>query len=57
MVTMYLQIGLFLGPLIVLGETLGLGLYSATFFATVPLSWIVGIVFLYLGKRKLDRIE
>jgi len=57
MVTMYLQVGLFLGPMIVLKQTLGLGTLSSTLFATIPLGWVVGIVFLYLGKRKLDKIE
>jgi hypothetical protein len=26
-------------------------------YLTVPLSWLVGTVLLYLGKRKLSRIE
>lgn len=57
MIVMYSQIGLFLAPLIVLGKVFDLGLYQTLFYVTVPLSWLVGIVFLYLGKRKLDRIE
>lgn len=58
MITMHaLPIGLFLVPLIVLGRIFDLGLYETLFYVTVPLSWLVGIVFLYLGKRKLSRIE
>jgi len=57
MVIMYSQIGLFLIPLIVFRGVFDLGLYHALFYVTVPLSWLVGIVFLYLGKRKLSRIE
>jgi len=57
MVTMYLQIGLFLGPLIILESLFGFGIYLTSFFATIPLSWVFGLLFLYLGKRKLDRIE
>jgi hypothetical protein len=54
MITMFaIPNGLFLIPLIVfdlpLLQTLG--------YVTTPLSWLVGIVFLYLGKRKLFRIE
>ena len=49
--------GLFLVPLIVFGRVFDLGLYQILFFVTVPLSWLLGIVFLYLGKRKLSRIE
>lgn len=57
MVTMYLQIGLFLGPLILLEQLFDFGIYLTSFFATIPLSWFFGLLFLYLGKRKLDRIE
>jgi hypothetical protein len=57
MVTMYLQIGLFLGPLIIFERMFGFGIYQTSFFATVPLGWFFGLLFLYLGKRKLDRIE
>jgi len=57
MVVMYSQIGLFLVPLIVFRGVFDLGLYHALFYVTVPSSWLVGIVFLYLGKRKLSRIE
>jgi hypothetical protein len=57
MVVMYSQVGLFLVPLIVFGRVFDLGLYHALFYVTVPSSWLVGIVFLYLGKRKLSRIE
>ena len=57
MVVMYSQVGLFLAPLIVFRVVFDLGLYDTLFYVTVPLSWLVGIVFLYLGKRKLSRIE
>ncbi len=43
--------------LIVFGQVFDLGLYDTLFYVTVPLSWLVGIVFLYLGKRRLSRIE
>ncbi len=45
--------GLILLPLIVLD----LPLLHTLSYVTVPLSWLVGIVLLYLGKRKLSRIE
>ena len=45
--------GLVLIPLIVLD----LPLLHILSYVTVPLSWLVGIVILYLGKRKLSRIE
>jgi hypothetical protein len=57
MVTMYVQIGLFLGPLVIFERLFGFGIYQTSFFATVPLGWFFGLLFLYLGKRKLDRIE
>ena len=47
MIVMMGSIGLFIVSTIVFGLPL---LY-------VPLSWLVGIVFLYLGKRNLSRIE
>ncbi len=52
-----LPFGLFLVPLVVFGRVFNLGLYHVIFFVTVPLSWLVGTVFLYLGKRRLGRIE
>jgi len=57
MISMYSPIGLFLVPLIVFRQTFDLGLYNTLFYVTIPLSWLVGIIFLYLGKRKLSRIE
>jgi hypothetical protein len=58
MITMFaIPNGLLLIPLIVLGRVFDLGLYDIVFYVTVPLSWLVGILFLYLGKRKLSRIE
>lgn len=47
MILMMVSIGLFIVSTIVFGFLL---LY-------VPLIWLVGIVFLYLGKRNLSRIE
>ncbi|UCE28634.1 MAG: hypothetical protein JSV85_04985 [Candidatus Bathyarchaeota archaeon] len=49
--------GLFLIPLIVLGRAFDFGLLHVLCYVTIPLSWLVGIVFLYLGKRRLSRIE
>jgi len=54
MITMFaLPNGLFLVPLIVFD----LGPLHTLCFVTIPLNWLVGIMFLYLGKRKLSRIE
>ena len=54
MITMQvLPIGLLFIPLIVFDLPL---LYTLS-FVTLPFSWLVGMVFLYLGKRKLSRIE
>ncbi|UCE95692.1 MAG: hypothetical protein JSV51_08255 [Candidatus Bathyarchaeota archaeon] len=52
-----LPFGTFLIPLITLQRMFDFGLYETMFFVTVPLSWLVGIVFLYLGRRRLSRIE
>jgi len=49
--------GLSIVSLIIFGRLFNLGLYHILFFVTVPLSWLVGIVFLWLGKRRLSRIE
>ena len=49
--------GLSLVSLIVFRRVFDLGLYQSIFCITVPLSWLVGIVFLCLGRRKLSRIE
>ncbi len=54
MITMFvLPNGLFIVPLI----ALDLPLLHTLCFISIPLSWLVGIVLLYLGKRKLSRIE
>ena len=45
--------GLFLVPLI----AFELGFLHTLCYVTIPLCWLLGIVFLYLGKRKLSRIE
>jgi hypothetical protein len=58
MITMFaIPNGLLLIPLIVLGRVFDFGLYETFLYVTVPLSWFMGIVLLYLGKRKLSRIE
>jgi hypothetical protein len=54
MITMFaIPNGLFLIPLIVFD----LPLMQTLSYVTIPLSWLVGIVVLYLGKRNLGRIE
>jgi len=54
MITMFaIPNGLFFIPLIVFD----LPLLQTLCYVTIPLSWLVGIVVLYLGKRKLSRIE
>ena len=61
MITVFVSIGLFAVSILVLtrggtlSEPIG-GLLYVQLLQTV-LSWLVGIVFLYLGKRKLSRIE
>jgi len=57
MIVMQGWVGLTVISLIVFGKILNLGLYETLFYVTVPLSWLVGIILLYLGKRKLSRIE
>jgi hypothetical protein len=58
MVTMQvLPIGTFLLPMIIIRGILQLSLYDTLLYFTVPLSWILGVLFLYLGKRRLSRIE
>jgi hypothetical protein len=57
MIVMQGWVGLTIVSLIVVGRTFHLGLYETLLYVTVPLSWLVGIVFLYLGKRRLSRIE
>jgi hypothetical protein len=51
-VAMFASIGIFIGSQIVL---------DLSFFSTLTLQtviiWLMGIVFLYLGKEKLSRIE
>jgi hypothetical protein len=51
-VAMFASIGVFIGSMVVLNLSFlnTLGLLTA-------LVWLLGIVFLYLGKRKLSRIE
>ncbi len=57
MIVMQGWVGLSLVSLIIFGRVFDLGLYETLFYVTVPLSWLMGIVFLYLGKRRLSRIE
>jgi hypothetical protein len=54
MITMFaLPNGLFIVPLVILD----LPLLHTLCFISIPLSWLAGIVLLYLGKRRLSRIE
>jgi hypothetical protein len=58
MITMQvLPIGVFLAPLIIFGRIFHLGILQTLLYFTVPLSWATGITMLYLGERKLTRIE
>ena len=57
MIVMQGWAGLSLLPLLGLREALGLGLYESVLYLTVPLSWTLGIILLYLGKRRLSRLE
>ncbi len=47
MIILFVSIGLFLVSMVVLDNL----------WWIMPLNWLVGIIFLYLGKRKFDRIE
>jgi len=49
---MFASIGIFIGSQIVLD----LSFFSTLMLQTVII-WLMGIVFLYLGKEKLSRIE
>jgi hypothetical protein len=49
--------GLFIISLIVIRRFFDLGLYQLLYYFTIPMSWLIGITVLYLGKRKLSRIE
>ncbi len=51
-VSMFVSIGIFIGSLI----ALNLGFFSAMLLQTGAI-WLLGIMFLHLGKRKLSRIE
>jgi len=51
-VAIFISIGIFIGSLVVLD----LGFLNTLLLDTVVV-WLLGIVFLYLGKRKLSRIE
>jgi hypothetical protein len=51
-VAIFISIGIFIGSLVVLD----LGFLNTLLLDTVVI-WLLGIVFLYLGKRKLSRIE
>ena len=52
-----LPFGLFLLPMIAFRRIFDLGLYEVLFYVTLPSSWLLGILFLYLGKRRLNKIE
>jgi len=51
-VAMFTSIGIFIGSQVILD----LGFFNTLLLQTVVI-WLLGIVFLYLGKRKLSRIE
>jgi len=51
-VAVFASIGVFIGSMVVLD----LGFFNTLLLQTVVI-WLLGIVFLYLGKRKLSRIE
>jgi len=57
MIVMQGWVGLVIVSLIVFRQIFDLSLYHTLLYITLPLSWLLGIVFLYLGKRKLSRIE
>ncbi|MCW4053209.1 MAG: hypothetical protein NWE78_08400, partial [Candidatus Bathyarchaeota archaeon] len=61
MVAIFVSIALFAASLVSL---IAVGAFSETIMGTLQLqllqsalSWLVGVVFLYLGKRRLSRIE
>ncbi len=59
MIVQFVSIGLFVVSIVVLASGVPepiRGILYVQLLQTV-LSWLVGIVFLYLGKRKLSRIE
>jgi hypothetical protein len=51
-VAMFASIGVFIGSMVVLG----LGIFNTLLLQNTVI-WLLGIVFLYLGKTKLSRIE
>jgi len=51
-VAIFVSIGIFIGSMVVLD----LGIFNTLLLQTVVI-WLLGIIFLYLGKRKLSRIE
>jgi len=51
-VGIFVSIGIFIGSMIILR----LGLFNTLMLYTVVI-WLLGIVSLYLGKRRLSRIE
>jgi hypothetical protein len=51
-VAMFASIGVFIGSMVVLD----LGIFNTMLLQNAVI-WLLGIVFLYLGKRKLNRIE
>jgi hypothetical protein len=51
-VAVFVSIGIFIGSMVVLD----LGFFNTSLLQIVVI-WLLGIVFLYLGKRKLSRIE
>jgi len=61
MIVVFVSIGTFIGARIGLRRIFpGLELSTGMLYSQlllIALSWLVGIVFLYLGKRRLSRIE
>jgi len=51
-VAMFASIGVFIGSMVVLD----LGIFNTMLLQNAVI-WLLGIMFLYLGKRKLNRIE
>ena len=51
-VAMFVSVGIFIGSMVVLD----LGIFTTMLIQTVVI-WLLGITFLYVGKRKLSRME
>jgi hypothetical protein len=49
---MFVSVGIFIGSMVVFD----LGIFTTMLMQTVVI-WLLGITFLYVGKRKLSRME